>query len=96
MSRLHTMPSPTPSKDVIFQEIDQMPDFLLGDILSFVRSLKAQYGEISEKRSQDIDLASRGINWEQAELLRASLATFAEDWESPEMSVYDDYDSATA
>ena len=90
------MQSPTPSKDVIFQEIDQMPEFLLGDVLSFVRSLKAQYGEVSAKRSQDIDLASRGINLEQAELLRASLAAFAEDWESPEMSVYDDYDSATA
>lgn len=26
--------------------------------------------------------------------LRNSLATFAEDWESPEMSIYDDYDTA--
>ncbi|MFM7448445.1 MAG: hypothetical protein ACKO24_07600 [Leptolyngbyaceae cyanobacterium] len=47
-------------------------------------------------RSNDIDLASQGINREQAEALRASLATFSDDWNSPEMSVYDNYDAAKA
>jgi hypothetical protein len=41
-----------------------------------------------------IDLASRGINQSQAEILRSSLATFANDWSSPEMSLYDNYDAA--
>jgi hypothetical protein len=41
-----------------------------------------------------IDLRSRGIDEAQAADLRARLATFVEDWESPEMSVYDDYDAA--
>jgi hypothetical protein len=41
-----------------------------------------------------IDLESKGINREQAQTLRASLATFADDWDSPEMSVYDNYDTA--
>ena len=36
-----------------------------------------------------IDLQSRGINREQAENLRARLQSFAEDWNSPEMDVYD-------
>lgn len=85
-----------PSKDAIFQEIEQMPEFLLDDILSFLRSLKAQYGEITMVRSQNIDLPSRGIDSDQAELLHASFAAFAEDWESPEMSVYDNYDAAKA
>jgi hypothetical protein len=47
-------------------------------------------------RSNDIDLASQGIDREQAETLRASLATFSDDWNSPEMSVYDNYDAAKA
>jgi hypothetical protein len=36
-----------PSKDAIFQEIEQMPDVLLGDVLSFLQSLKAQYLQTS-------------------------------------------------
>ncbi len=47
-------------------------------------------------RSNDIDLASQGIDREQAETLRASLATFSDDWNSPEMSVYDNYDAVKA
>lgn len=43
-----------------------------------------------------IDLQTRKINEKQAAELRASLTTFAEDWESPEMEVYDDYDKFKA
>lgn len=39
---------------------------------------------------QDIDLPARGIDEEQAAELRARLATFAEEWDSPEMDAYDD------
>ncbi len=46
--------------------------------------------------SNPIDLAAQGIDPEQAETLRTHLATFSEDWNSPEMSVYDDYDAAKA
>ncbi|MEH2289152.1 hypothetical protein [Nostoc sp.] len=45
-------------------------------------------------RSNEIDLASQGINKAQAEILRSHLATFVEDWDSPEMSIYDNYDAA--
>ena len=41
-----------------------------------------------------IDLRERGISEGQAADMRARLARFAEDWESPEMDVYDDYDNA--
>jgi DNA-binding GntR family transcriptional regulator len=41
-----------------------------------------------------VDLAASGIDQQQAAELRARLRTFAEDWESEEMSVYDDYDAA--
>ncbi|CAN1210478.1 hypothetical protein TUMEXPCC7403_09800 [Tumidithrix helvetica PCC 7403] len=46
--------------------------------------------------SNEIDLASHDIDRDQAQVLRANLATFAEDWDSPEMSIYDDYDAAKA
>ena len=43
-----------------------------------------------------IDLETHGMNRDQAADLRSRLAAFAEEWESPEMDVYDDYDSANA
>lgn len=43
-----------------------------------------------------IDLRTRGIDEKQAAEWRARLATFAEDWDSPEMSIYDNYDAAKA
>jgi len=46
--------------------------------------------------SGSIDLRARGIDEAQAADLRARLATFAEDWESPEMGIYDNYDAAKA
>ena len=41
-----------------------------------------------------VDLPARGIDQQQAAELRARLATFAEDWNSPAMDAYDDYDAA--
>ncbi len=41
-----------------------------------------------------VALAPRGINQAEAAKLRDSLAAFTEDWESPEMEIYDDYDHA--
>lgn len=43
-----------------------------------------------------IDLRARGIDKAQAADLRARLATFVAEWESPEMNVYDNYDAAKA
>lgn len=43
-----------------------------------------------------IDLRERGISEKQAAELRARFETFAEDWDSPEMSIYDNYDVAKA
>lgn len=37
----------------------------------------------------EIDLASRGMTREQAADLRARLSTCAEDWDRPEMDIYD-------
>ncbi len=43
-----------------------------------------------------VDLRARGIDEACAADLRERLAAFAEDWNSPEMSVYDNYDAAKA
>jgi hypothetical protein len=47
-------------------------------------------------KSNEIDLEFQGIDREQAEVLRANFATFSEDWDSPEMDIYDNYDAAKA
>ena len=41
-----------------------------------------------------IDLAARCIDEAQAADLRTRLTTFAEEWDSPEMDIYDNYDAA--
>lgn len=43
--------------------------------------------------SPGIYLRDHGIDRQQAADLRARLATFAEEWDSPEMGIYDDYDA---
>jgi hypothetical protein len=43
-----------------------------------------------------IDLPARGIDEAQAADLRARLAPFTEDWDSPEMDIYDSYDAVRA
>ncbi len=40
------------------------------------------------------DLQKLGIDESHAADLRARLRAFAEDWESPEMDIYDDYDKS--
>ena len=44
-------------------------------------------------RSGRTDLRERGINEATAAELRSRLSTFAEDWDSPEMDVYNEYDT---
>lgn len=46
--------------------------------------------------TRGLSLRERGIDEAQAADLRARLTTFAEDWDSPEMDIYDDYETAQA
>ena len=43
-----------------------------------------------------IDLRTRGIDETHAVELRRRLASFAEDWDSSEMDIYNDYDASRA
>jgi hypothetical protein len=67
-------------------ELVEVPTDVSDETRVIVTFLKPKY----------IDLRGRGIDEEHAMDLRARLATFAEDWESPEMDIYDDYDVAKA
>lgn len=41
--------------------------------------------------SMPISLAKRGITEQQAQAVRSALSTFAEEWDSAEMDVYNNY-----
>ena len=43
-----------------------------------------------------IDLRACGLDEAQAAELRAQLGTFAEEWDSPDMDLYNNYDAAKA
>ena len=43
-----------------------------------------------------VDLHAYGIDEQQAADLRSRLASFAAEWDSPEMDVYDNYDAANS
>jgi hypothetical protein len=47
-------------------------------------------------RSNVVDLSAHGIDEAQAAELRSRLQSFAADWDSPEMDIYDDYDTSNA
>lgn len=53
-----------------------------------VTFLDENNGEKTAK-TDGVNLAERGISVEEAATQRAAFATFAEDWERPEMDVYD-------
>lgn len=51
----------------------------------------------SEFQSQrSVSLEDYNINAAKAAELRASLASFSEDWNQPQMDLYDNYDAAKA
>ncbi len=43
--------------------------------------------------ASESDLRAHGIDERQAADIRASFATFAEDWDAPDMEIYDRYDA---
>ncbi|PSN12465.1 hypothetical protein C7293_20015 [filamentous cyanobacterium CCT1] len=58
-------------------------------IVTFLESSEASIVSANDT-DLSVDLASRGISPEQAVNLRSRLQTFAEDWEQPEMDIYDE------
>ncbi len=84
---------------------------LAPEMEAYLREKAARHGQqteavaqalIAEAMERDtasgggVSLAEHGISPAQAAELRARLATFAEEWERPEMDLYDDYNAAKA
>lgn len=46
--------------------------------------------------TDSVNLEHHGISERESRKLRDTLASFAEEWESPEMAAYDDYATAKA
>ena len=63
--------------------IYQTPDQVLNEALDALDQ-RRKFAE-----SASVDLASRGINESQAADLRQRLNPFADDWDRPDMDVYD-------
>ena len=58
--------------------------------------LKTIEGVYHTGEPKSIDLQSRGLDARQIRELRARFSTIADDWDEPEMSLYDNYDTAKA
>ena len=71
----------------LFEVPDDVPEEA-AVIVTFVDGVGSQ--------SPGVDLRLLGIDRTEAARLRASLVSFAEEWDSPKMDIYDDYDAAKA
>lgn len=67
-------------------ELTQQPDDVRDDTPVIVTFLE----------SGRVDLRTYGIDETEAAELRERLAAFSEDWDSPEMTIYDNYEAAKA
>jgi len=66
-------------------ELDEAPDGVRNDTTVIVTFLESGLA----------DLASYNINREEAAALRERLTPFAEEWDSPEMDIYNNNDRTT-
>ena len=70
---------------------------ILDELAKLTPAERRQIAErLAELDRGTIGLRSRGIDVPAAEELRSRLGAFADDWGSPEMASYDDYDAAKA
>lgn len=71
----------------------EIPDEIAKQINTFPQAKEEFVLEAIEEKIRrekgKVKLAERGISEEEALTQRAAFATFSEDWESPEMDVYD-------
>jgi len=75
----------------IINELPKLTDSERRSVLDSLLTLTQQQSQWNEPTAEyrAVDLRERGLGETQAADLRARLKTFAEDWERPEASVYD-------
>ena|SRR5437660_4946090 len=91
-------------EEAIQRKVHKLPDEQQKEVLEFVEGLddnsqRAEGFARADRRGrwkeETFDLREQGIDPEQAANLRPSFAAF-EDWNDPEMEIYDDYDQNLA
>lgn len=92
-------------EDEIQEKVHVLTDEQQQEVLEFIEQLAQSarreepagysFVGIGHGGKKEIDLREHGISREQAADLRARLSTF-EDWNDPEMDIYDDYDATKA
>lgn len=71
------------NRQVLLSVIDQLPDQQIVKLLAFAQNLSPT----------DLENSHAQLSQEQLADLRSRLNQFAEEWDSPEMEIYDDYDT---
>jgi hypothetical protein len=65
------------------------------ELLQSVEDVKQARVLVTFIENSDLELSTLGIDRAEAVVLRETFATF-EDWNDPEMDIYNDYDNAKA
>lgn len=73
------------TRESLLSMIDTLPDEALDSLISFAQVLS------SKQNSETSSIES--LERSQLACLRSRLSQFAEEWDSPEMEIYDAYDS---
>jgi hypothetical protein len=81
-------------EEAIQKKVRLLADEQQEQVLEFVETLQRNHSQSVENKN-GVDLSEHGISPELAAELRASLTTF-EDWNDPEMDIYDSYDQSLA
>jgi Protein of unknown function (DUF2281). len=75
----------------LIRKIQDLPPETVSEVEDFVDFLtEKRAGQPPVKRAQNIDLLTLGIEREEAAEQRSALASFSDDWELPEMEIYDE------
>ena len=74
----------------LIEKIINLPPQRVSEVEDFVDFLTARESNQGLATPGTVNLRDLGIDAEEAAEQRAVLSSFAEDWERPEMEVYDD------
>jgi hypothetical protein len=77
----------------LIEKIQNLPPETISEVEDFVDFLSEKQKRIRAKsensETESVNLQERGISAEEAAEQRAMLSSFADDWDVPEMEVYD-------
>ena len=73
----------------LIEKISNLPPQRINEVEDFVDFLAEKDAVDSTNGSPSVNLRDLGIKAAEAAEQRAALASFAEDWERPEMDIYD-------